>query len=218
MTGTRLSIYGIGATAFLACCIFSWVKEAQARPTAKTDSGWVEQTLKHISLEEKVGQMLQVRCYADYKDYEGPEYKHIRNQLEKYHIGSVVLGMHFDRSGPLRSSPLDAANVANQLQHDSKLPLLVAADVERGLASRLHDVPSFPWPMAFGAADDVSEVERFAAITAREARAVGIQWALAPVADEAEPAPADDHREVAAAAVEIRNFFMMLPHCECVPA
>jgi beta-N-acetylhexosaminidase len=91
--------------------------------------------------------------------------------------------MHFDKSGPLRSSPPELAKVANQLQRDSKLPLLLAVDLERGVASRLNSVPSFPWPMAFGAADDASQVEHFAAITAQEARAVGIQWALAPVAD-----------------------------------
>ena len=37
--------------------------------------------------------------------------------------------------------------------------------------------------MAFGAVGDVNEVEHFAAITAQEARAIGVQWALAPVAD-----------------------------------
>ena len=45
------------------------------------------------------------------------------------------------------------------------------------------DVPSFPWPMAFGAVNNENDVEYFGAITAREARAVGIHWALAPVAD-----------------------------------
>jgi len=69
------------------------------------------------------------------------------------------------------------------MQSDSKLPLLLAADVERGVASRLKDVPSFPWPMAWGAVGDSGTVERFGAITAREARAVGIHWALAPVVD-----------------------------------
>jgi beta-N-acetylhexosaminidase len=183
MTLAERLIYGIAAAVVLSACIVARVKERDSRPTNKTAAVWIEQTLKQLSLEEKVGQMLQVRCYASYKDFESPDYKRVQNQLEKYHIGSVVLGMHFDKSGPVRSSPLDLAKTANQLQHDSKLPLLLAADLERGVASRLNGVPSFPWPMAFGAADDPSQVERFAAITAREARAVGIQWALAPVAD-----------------------------------
>ena len=149
----------------------------------KGGRNWVEQTLKRLTLEEKVGQMLQIRCYPDYKDFDSYEYRHLRDQLRKYHIGSVVVGMHFNHSGPLRALPLEAATVANELQKDSDLPLLIAADVERGVASRLSDVASFPWPMAFGAVDDPREVEQFAAITGREARAVGIQWALAPVAD-----------------------------------
>ena len=147
------------------------------------DRRWTEQTLKGVSLEEKVGQMLQVRYFADYMSFESKEYKSLHDELQKYHIGSVVFGMHFNHSGPVRSSPLDAAKVANQLQRDSKLPLLLAADIERGVASRLNDVPAFPWPMAFGAVGDEKEVERFGAITAQEARAIGVQWALAPVAD-----------------------------------
>lgn len=144
---------------------------------------WVKQTLKGLTLDEKVGQMLQIRYFGDYEDFDGFAYRHLREELQKYHIGSVVFGMHFSNTGPLRIIPLDAAKVANQMQRDSKLPLLLAADVERGVASRLSHVPSFPWPMAFGAADNPKQVERFAAITAREARAIGIQWALAPVAD-----------------------------------
>jgi len=144
---------------------------------------WLEETLSRLSLEEKVGQMLQLRFYLDYKDFDGGEYKVLREQIKKYHIGSLVCGMHFGSSGPIRSSAIDAANAANRLQADSKLPLLLAADLERGVASRLHDVPPFPWPMAFGAVDDSKTVEQFATITAEEARAVGIQWALAPVAD-----------------------------------
>ena len=115
---------------------FAQVKAVQHKPGAvrrtKEEPKWVEQTLKMLSLEEKVGQMLQVRYYADYKDFESKEYQHVRNELQKYHIGSVIFGMHFNRSGPLRSSPLDAARVANQLQRESKLPLLLAADLERG--------------------------------------------------------------------------------------
>jgi beta-N-acetylhexosaminidase len=145
--------------------------------------GWVEKTLKGLSLEEKAGQMLQVRYYADYQSLDSPEYKRLRDQIQKYHIGSVVFGMHFNQEGPLRGLPLDAARVANQLQSDSELPLLLAADLERGVASRLKDAPSFPWPMAWGALYDPSTVGRFGAITAREARSVGIQWDLAPVVD-----------------------------------
>lgn len=151
--------------------------------SVKPEFNWAEQLLDTLTPEEKVGQMLQVRYYNDYESFNAAEYRQLRDDIQKYHIGSIVLGMHFNHSGPVRSSPLNAAKVANELQRDSRMPLLLAADLERGVASRLNAVPSFPWPMAFGAVNDPNDVERFAAITAQEARAIGIQWALAPVAD-----------------------------------
>ena len=176
--------------ALFALCFHFCVSEANANhrnrfciaPLAEKNQ-WAQQTLKELSLEEKIGQMLQVRYYADYQNFDETEYRHLHDQIQKYHIGSVVFGMHFNQAGPIRSSRLNAAKVANQLQSDSKLPLLIAADLERGVASRLKDVPSFPWPMAWGAIGDPSTVERFGEITAREAREVGIQWVLAPVVD-----------------------------------
>jgi beta-N-acetylhexosaminidase len=147
------------------------------------ESAWTIDTLHKMTLEEKVGQMLQVRYYADYADLEDPNYKKVREQVQKYHIGSVVFGMHFNKLGPIRSTALEAARISNQLQRDSKIPLLFAADLERGTASRLLGVPSAPWPMAWGAIGDVLVVERFGLLTAVQARAVGIHWALAPVAD-----------------------------------
>src|SRR6266850_5927026 len=183
----KLSHIGLMFVIFGSCSTLfgNGNEDDRPRAVALTNAGriWVEKHTKSLTLEEKVGQMLQVRYYLDYKSFEGPEYKLIREELRNYHIGSVVCGMHFDNSGPIRSSALEAARVANQLQTDSKLPLLLAADLERGVASRLHDVPAFPWPMAFGAGNDTDEVERFGEITAQEARAIGIQWALAPVAD-----------------------------------
>jgi beta-N-acetylhexosaminidase len=165
--------------------LWAQVKPAESQSIGLTNKGrkWVTQTLKGMSLETKVGQMLQIRYYADYKGFDSAEYLGLRDEILKYHIGSLVLYTHSSVSGLLRVSPTSAARVANQLQLDSELPLLMAADIERGTAPRLTDVPSFPWPMAFGAAADLRLVESFGSVTALEARAVGIHWALAPVAD-----------------------------------
>jgi beta-N-acetylhexosaminidase len=82
-----------------------------------------------------------------------------------------------------KNPPFEVAAMANQLQRDSQLPLLLAADFERGLASRVSFTPAFPDVMAFGAIGNANYVERFAAITAEEARALGIHWNFSPVAD-----------------------------------
>ncbi len=157
----------------------------KSEPVRLTRGGrkWVEATLRGLSLEEKVGQMLQVRCYAEYPNFETADYKWLQERFQKDHVGSVVLAAHINAQGLVRVDPLAAAKTINQLQSDAKLPLLVAADLERGVASRLQNVPDFPWPMALGAVDDPAAAERLGAVTARAARAVGINWALAPVAD-----------------------------------
>jgi len=104
---------------------------------------------KRAHIRRKSGQMLQVRYYGDYPNYDSVEYRDLREKLHNYHIGSLVFGMRFNSSGPIRSSPLNAARVANRLQRDSKLPLLLAADIERGVASRLSmSLRSLgPWPL-----------------------------------------------------------------------
>lgn len=144
---------------------------------------WVEKTLKKLSLEEKVGQMLNIRYFTDFQNFDSDGYKQFRDTLRKYHIGSIVLTVHVDGPTLLKNPPLEVAAIANQLQRDSELPLLIAADFERGLASRVSSVPSFPDAMAFGAIGDPAYARRFGAITAEESRAIGIQWNLFPVAD-----------------------------------
>ncbi len=144
---------------------------------------WVVQTIKQLSVEEKVGQMLQIRVYGDYRDFNDPSYRYVLHQIQRYHVGSVDLAGRMSGPNLAKGTPSQVAAITNQLQRASKLPLLVGSDIERGLASRLSEVPDFPFPMAFGAIDDPTRVEQFAAISAREARAVGIQWAFAPVAD-----------------------------------
>lgn len=146
-------------------------------------SSWAERTLRALSLEEKVGQMLQVRAFADYEHFDTPEYQALRSELLRYHIGSVVFGLHVRGANFTKPSPKQFAQVTNQLQRDSRLPLLIGADLERGVSSRMDDVPIFPDQMAFGAVGDPNTAYQLGRITGQEARSVGINWAFAPVAD-----------------------------------
>lgn len=140
-------------------------------------------TTARLSLDEKVGQLLQVRVLGDYKDFNDPDYLAIRNQIRKYHIGSVCLAARMNGPNLVKGSPSQVAKILNQVQQESTLPLLVGADLERGLASRLSDVPDFPFPMALGAVSEPHQATRFGATVAEQARAVGIHLAYAPVAD-----------------------------------
>jgi len=155
---------------------------APNEPHRNGDS-WAAQAMKQLSVEEKIGQMLQIRIFGDYGNFDEPAYRFVVDQIQKYRIGSVDLAARMLGPNLVKGAPAQIAAITNQLQRVSNLPLLVGSDIERGLASRLSEVPDFPFPMAFGAVGDAKLVEDAAESMAREARAVGIHWAFAPVAD-----------------------------------
>lgn len=62
-------------------------------------------------------------------------------------------------------------------------PLLIASDLERGPGQQVSGLTEFPPPAALATLDDPAVVRWAGAVTAQEARAVGINWVFAPVAD-----------------------------------
>jgi beta-N-acetylhexosaminidase len=144
---------------------------------------WAEKTLHKLTLEEKVGQVFMIWCRASFLNVENPEYLQLREAMQKYHVGSFAMTVHVDGPYLLRSEPYEAAELLNRLQSDSKLPLLFAADFERGVSMRLMGTTIFPHAMAFGADGKVEDTENFGRITAEEARAIGIHWNFFPDAD-----------------------------------
>jgi beta-N-acetylhexosaminidase len=158
--------------------------EPLTQPLGKDAEKWVEKTLKGMSTEEKVGQLIQVRGYFEFQNAQDPTYQQLKEELQKYHIGSVIMTVRSSETFLSKNQPYEAAMATNQLQKDSKLPLLIAADFERGLSMRLFATPNFPHAMAFAATPDaIANAERFGSIVARESRAIGVHWNYFPVAD-----------------------------------
>jgi beta-glucosidase-like glycosyl hydrolase len=62
-------------------------------------------------------------------------------------------------------------------------PLLLASDLERGAGQQVAGLTEFPPPMALASLHDPAVVRWAASVTAQEARAIGINWIFAPVAD-----------------------------------
>jgi beta-glucosidase-like glycosyl hydrolase len=61
--------------------------------------------------------------------------------------------------------------------------LLLASDLERGAGQQVDGLTEFPPPLALAALGDPGVARWAGAVTAQEARAVGINWVFAPVAD-----------------------------------
>jgi beta-N-acetylhexosaminidase len=144
---------------------------------------WAEKTLRKLTLEEKIGQVFMIWCRASFLNVNSPEYLQLRENIDKYHVGSFAMTVHVDGPYLLRSEPYEAAELLNRLQRDSKLPLLFAADFERGVSMRLIGTTIFPHAMAFGGDGSLDDAEAFGRITAEEARAIGIDWNFFPDAD-----------------------------------
>ncbi len=144
---------------------------------------WAQKTLKKLTLEEKIGQMLLVWARAEFLNLDSPEFTRLREMIRNYHLGSFGLTVPVDGPFVLRNQPYEAAMMTNQLQLDSALPLLIGADFERGLSMRLYGATVFPHAMAFGADGNPADVETSGRITGVEARAIGVHWNFFPDAD-----------------------------------
>jgi beta-N-acetylhexosaminidase len=144
---------------------------------------WVDKTLKKMSLEQKIGQLIMVRGFTEFQNDESLAYLNLRDEIRKFHIGSVIVTVRVDGGFLYRNQPYEAAMATNRMQEAAEFPLLIAADFERGLSMRLFASPAFPPAMAFGAAGKPEYAETFGQVVARESRAIGVHWNFFPVAD-----------------------------------
>ncbi len=158
-------------------------KHQPAPVAVSSGDKWAAKTLRQLSLEEKVGQLFMIWCRASFLNLESPEYLQWLEAMQKYHVGGFAMTVHVDGPFLLRSEPYEAAELLNRLQRESKLPLLFAADFERGVSMRLMGATNFPHAMAFGADGNLEDAENFGRISAQEARAVGVHWNFFPDAD-----------------------------------
>jgi beta-N-acetylhexosaminidase len=159
--------------------------------TRAQDQRWVDSTLSSLSLEEKVGQLFVVEVVALFTNQDHQAYTYALDMIHRYHVGGFLLA---------GGVPLDIALITNRLQKESRVPLLVNADLEagmthshpwrlsRGWTDRLPSYVSgggtqFPSQMAIGATGNPRFAYEMGRITAIESRAVGIHWTNSPVAD-----------------------------------
>jgi beta-N-acetylhexosaminidase len=149
------------------------VKPYSAIPT-KAALAWADKELRRMSLDEKIGQLISVGVNATFLNQDSDAYKALRHQVEDNHVGGIVLFR-----GPVYESVI----LVNRMQSLARYPLLISADLEAGAGMRFDDTVNLPWNMAVGATDDPEFARRQGALTAREARALGIQQIYAPVAD-----------------------------------
>ena len=135
-------------------------------------------SMPELPLRDKLAQLMFVRIGSNLPPVRTVEEDEARIAalLPECPIGGLVL--FNGRHGP-------TADTLARLQQQSRYPLLVGSDIERGYGQQLRPYPLFPHAMAFDAlgADAVDAVRKFAAITAVAARRAGVHITFAPIAD-----------------------------------
>jgi beta-N-acetylhexosaminidase len=135
---------------------------------------WEDSVLATLTLEQKVGQMLTVGAFGHYVSDQTDEYARLARFVQEIGVGGVILW---------QSDVYESAYRLNSLQRLARVPLLVGADLERGLAMRIRRGTSIPDAMAIGATRDPLYAYEAGRAIAEEARVLGIHQNYAPVAD-----------------------------------
>ena len=130
--------------------------------------------LAGLSPRDKIAQLVVPWIAGTYAAFDDDAFKRMQEWVDSLHIGGVLVSV---------GSPLDEAAKLNRLQERSRLPLLIASDLEAGTAIRLNGGTPFPPNMGVAATGSDSDAYQLGRITALEGRAVGIHLAFAPVAD-----------------------------------
>src|SRR6267154_3492353 len=152
--------------------------EAKAKPYSRKPSNealkWADKTLKGMSLDEKIGQLISVGINATFLNQDSEAFKALRHQVVDNHVGGIIL---------FRGPVYESVVICNRMQELAKYPLLISADLEAGSGMRFADTVNFPWNMAIAATGNPNYARRAGDLTGREARAMGIQQIFAPVVD-----------------------------------
>ncbi|MEM0024053.1 MAG: beta-glucosidase BglX [Thermofilaceae archaeon] len=122
----------------------------------------VEDLLRRMTLEEKVGQLCQ------YSAHFGPT-EELKELIRKGLVGSLLNITGVERVNEVQRVAVEESRLG--------IPLLIGLDVIHGYKT------VFPIPLALASSWDPEVVRRAAEIAAREASAEGVKWTFAPMLD-----------------------------------
>ena len=131
------------------------------------DIQWVESTYQSMTQEEKIGQLF---CPIEFSTRE----EELKNLVEKKHIGGVLY-----REG--RGEEIMESH--RILQKYSKIPLLIASNLEMGGTGAAVEGTFYGREMLVAATGNEERAYQLGKVSCAEGAAVGVNWAFAPVVD-----------------------------------
>lgn len=128
---------------------------------------WVEDTIANMTIEEKIGQLFFNMGSSRDEEY-------LKMTVNDYHIGGI-------RYNPGLGKDIHEQN--RILQENSKIPLIIACNTEKGGNGAFVDGTFIGEQTKIGATGDVNLAYELGRISNKEAATVGCNLSFAPVSD-----------------------------------
>lgn len=164
----------------LASCGAGQTSGSSAIPEDKAVENKVESVLKKMTLEEKVGQMIQLTagtfCTDDLVDT-----AKVRHLVKEYKIGSF-LNTFGPTSRPRAVTAEQIKKIQDITMEELGIPMVYGLDMIHG-ASYLDDATFYPQEVNLAATFDRSYAEMMGKVIAYESRAAMTPWVFSPVMD-----------------------------------
>lgn len=143
--------------------------DLKAKPYFLTDEqiAWIENTIKDMSVDEKIGQLfVHLTGVTEESD--------VKDEVDRMHMGGI-------RFNPLPKEKMWEMN--HNFQRFSKIPVLSAVNVEMGGNGAAKDGTFVGSEMKIAATRDPHYAYELGRISGLETRATGSNWAFAPIVD-----------------------------------
>lgn len=124
-----------------------------------------------LSQEQRIGQLFMLAAYSGTDKYNEQE---IKNLIQNQGIGGLIF---------MQGTAKKQAELTNEYQKMSKVPLLIAMDAEWGLGMRLTGIDDLPKQMFLGAAYDEDLMAQYGKAVAAQCNRLGVHINFAPVVD-----------------------------------
>jgi len=149
----------------LVFLLFSLVVKAQS-----DEERWVDSVYNSMTVEQRVGQLINVRANWPNQSYIAD----IQELIRKYNIGGVTF---------FRTDAAPLLSQVNRWQAMAQTPMMVCLDAEWGLGMRLNDAISYPYQMTLGAIQNQELIGEMGRQVAEQCLRVGINVNFAPDID-----------------------------------
>ncbi len=160
--------------AFLATPLVAPAQAASRLEPSSRAWKFADKQLKKMSVEEKVGQVIQIGINAKFTNQDSEYFQSLKHDIVDNKVGGIII---------FGAPMYETVHLINRMQENAKDPLLISIDAETGVGMRFGDATNFPWNMAIAATGNPEYARKIGVVTGREAKAMGIQHVFAPVLD-----------------------------------